>query len=479
MAQPNKFKILKKINYLFLGLFIVLFIALLLNSASHIRFKTQLNYNEGWNAYHAKQVLMGQNPYQDSWTPLNYPPLSFYLIASLSVFGDPIFVGRVVSLISLMGIIFLVGFIVKTLTDNFYAALFSSFFCLGLFQTSASYYIAMDDPQMLGHLLTISALVIYLLKPFSNYLLISVLCLLGVFTKHNLISLPAALVIDNYLKTHKIFNKLTVYLVSGAVIFFLLIQFLSEGKFASNLFVSRGYSDIWALEDKFINTILYYIFAPLLACLFWLLYNLKEVKVRVICLYFALSFIIGLIFYGGSGVNVNIFFDLLICISIILGIFLTQIEYNRAALLSLVLILTLIFGGISEIYLNNTYNINKREEDTLEDIDFLSKYQGPALCGLLSLCYFSNKPYVYDPFLVREMIVVGKIKEKEVLNLIETKYFDIIQLEFILSDKYFDNSPYVGLVNTGNYTENILKAIGNNYFLVRKSSNGGFYAPKL
>jgi hypothetical protein len=47
--------------------------------------KTQITYNEGWNAYNAMKVAEHQPLYPSAygWTSVNYPALSFHLIAAL------------------------------------------------------------------------------------------------------------------------------------------------------------------------------------------------------------------------------------------------------------------------------------------------------------------------------------------------------------------------------------------------------------
>ena len=63
--------------------------------------------NEGWNAYHADQAMRGTGLYPppDGLTANNYPPLSYYLIGWLGrAFGDPLYVGRALSLLATLGI---------------------------------------------------------------------------------------------------------------------------------------------------------------------------------------------------------------------------------------------------------------------------------------------------------------------------------------------------------------------------------------
>ncbi|HVY52538.1 MAG TPA: hypothetical protein VHA07_13380, partial [Devosia sp.] len=60
-----------------------------------------LNYNEGWNAIHTLRLRSGGPLYPavSEGTFINYPPLSFYVVAALHpLFGDDIFAGRAVAL---------------------------------------------------------------------------------------------------------------------------------------------------------------------------------------------------------------------------------------------------------------------------------------------------------------------------------------------------------------------------------------------
>ena len=50
-----------------------------------IGFNFAIDYNEGWNVYHsiraaAKEVLYDNKI--NEWTPINYPPLSFYVVGN-------------------------------------------------------------------------------------------------------------------------------------------------------------------------------------------------------------------------------------------------------------------------------------------------------------------------------------------------------------------------------------------------------------
>src|SRR3954468_12507546 len=75
--------------------------------------------NEGWNAYHTDQAMRGAAqlyPPPDGLVANNYPPLSYYLLGWLGLlFGDPLYVGRALSLIATLAI----GTVAGTLVGQF------------------------------------------------------------------------------------------------------------------------------------------------------------------------------------------------------------------------------------------------------------------------------------------------------------------------------------------------------------------------
>src|SRR5262249_20668140 len=81
-------------------------------------FPIEIAQNEGWNAYHA-DAAMGAAPLYpptDTLIVNNYPPLSFYAVGALGkVFGDALYVGRIMSLLAVVGLGALVGVMIVEL----------------------------------------------------------------------------------------------------------------------------------------------------------------------------------------------------------------------------------------------------------------------------------------------------------------------------------------------------------------------------
>jgi hypothetical protein len=54
----------------------------------------------------------------------------------------------------------------------------------------------------------------------------------------------------------------------------------------------------------------------------------------------------------------------------------------------------------------------------------------PALCEDFMLCYQAGKPLAYDPFAVDQLEKTGRLSEQSVLQLIDSRHFRIIELQF-------------------------------------------------
>ena len=112
-------------------------------------FRLQIGYNEGWNVYSTQRLVNHLQLYPEAygWQTVNYPMLSFALMAFLHRFThEYLFTARFVSLLSLLACCGLCGTVVRQLSGSKRATLISAFSCLGVFCTDAYLYVGMDDP---------------------------------------------------------------------------------------------------------------------------------------------------------------------------------------------------------------------------------------------------------------------------------------------------------------------------------------------
>src|SRR5512133_2367117 len=117
---------------------IVAVVLLYMYPVMRLGFIYQINYSEGWNAYHQREAIEGQPLYTeavtDPFTPVNSPPLSFYLIGLIgSILGSHLMAGRIISLLSLIGIAILIPLILHSRGVRWKAGIFAGLVCLAIF----------------------------------------------------------------------------------------------------------------------------------------------------------------------------------------------------------------------------------------------------------------------------------------------------------------------------------------------------------
>lgn len=160
----------------------------------------ELNYNDGWNAYQTARIMGGDRLYTGNvLTPVNYPFVSFYLVAALAPWlGGVVLAGRIVNLASLLIIAGAAGFVVQRLGGRRADSAITVMATLGFWAVQAPHWTGVDDPQALGQAFMMLALAGHVGGgPSLRRLLVTALLIgLGAFTKHNLIAIPVAITLD-------------------------------------------------------------------------------------------------------------------------------------------------------------------------------------------------------------------------------------------------------------------------------------------
>ena len=148
--------------------------------------RTELSYNEGWNVAGAMRLSVGAAgnaqlpvttgvspltggccqtelyPAAWGWTTVNYPVLSFALMAGLErMTGEWLVTGRVLSLLALVACAMLLAGVARALGATRVAAGMVGLLCVATFCVCAVDYVGVDDPQLLGDALFLLALWVY------------------------------------------------------------------------------------------------------------------------------------------------------------------------------------------------------------------------------------------------------------------------------------------------------------------------------
>ncbi len=447
----------------------------------------EVNYNEGWNVYLAITAShhLPLYPAKYSWKPVVYPALSFYVMAELSkVTKDYLYTGRVVSLLSLLICCILVGAITKRVTGATLPAFLSGCFCLALFCTAGTEYVGMNDPQMLAQVLFLAGFLLYASRKPDAVCLAGAtfLFVLGGAIKHSPIYFPLAVFLDLCLVSGRRALQFTIYgllFLSAAIVFnirvggpFFIANILSPRLYSFPIGVGRFLSLYSRLQ------------LPLLGAAIAGARFRGNAALRVISIWFVLSLIIGVVFAGGSGVNVNAFFGNFLSISVLVGALISfaWAESSGSAQrrswlevgLPVILFGALLFPFEASLGVRpdqRFHEIRMQEARFEKQVRILQDRPGPALCNSLLRCYLAGKPYTVNPFDSANLVLVGKLDGGEIVDKIQRGEYGAIQLDRPLG---FYPRPILLSERTPRV---VLDAIGKYYVPILEDPDSAIYVP--
>jgi len=443
------------VNILLVVLLAAIIAVLLVKPAIILPVEVPVNYNEGWNAFHADRAIRGAALYPEITAHItnNYPPLSFYITGSLgSLLGDNILAGRILNLISIFLIALNVGLITRRLGCHPVIATFSGLIFIAYLARFADEYVASNTPQLMAHALMTAGLVIFLYlygKRASFPALVPALMLLGGLTKHNLIPLPLSMTVWLFLNDCRSFKRwilISLVLLSG--LFISAYVFYGTDFFSALLNTPRRF-----VPYKLISMLRYWMLplTPLFgAALLLILLDRGNRHVQLVLLYILFSATWGVFTGLGEGVSVNSMFDLLIALAIAAGLAVKNLQERLPSealagglliaylMLPLIILLPQKLLGLEDFLAT----FDKKRETMASDIGFIAAQMGPAACRNYSLCYWAGKEFEMDFFNTREKITAGVIDEDTISQLLADRYYSVIQL--LPSDRRDSGEPDIG-----------------------------------
>jgi len=412
-------------------------VAGLVHTVSVIALHVPFDPNEGWNAYFAQRAMLTGSPYPPDGGLMinNYPPLSFFIVGSLAhTLGDAIIVGRIVSLLAL-------GFCALAIADaaremgcdrtqgTFAALLFVS--CVML----TSDYAGMNDPQLLGHAISLFGLVVALRQPRGPRAMVAsaLLCVLALFVKHNLIFLPLSLAFWLLLADRRC---ATMFIASG-VIFTLIGLGIFRTAFGTTLFHQIASPRLYALGNITVAVQNWLPWAVVPLCGAALLYAIgrRDQFVGFALIYVVVSVTGGFLLSGGAGVDANALFDADIALGLCAGLLLDRLENGwRGGWLALAYIISLawLLRGVDGDWTSRDYWYRPMYDDrknAAAEITLLRSEHNPVLCEMLSLCYWAGHQAEVDVFNVDQAIRAGARPDRQLIQQIDAKRFSMIELE--------------------------------------------------
>ena len=418
------------------------------------------DYNEGWNAYWADVAWHGGQLYPpiDSSVANNYPPVSFYVVGALGhLFGDSIFAGRMVAIVSLSVVAVNIGLWLRICRIERSIAVFAATLFVTAFVEYAPVYVALDDPQLLAHAMILTATTILWRFNFTQWALViaSVLMVLGGMTKHLLIPLPIAVTvwIAIYRKERLgawLLTSLTTLTVAAA-----LVWLLFGSPFIHDLRSARVYSKLSARKHsiEYLGAMSLVLIAAAPAVLA-LTSRFSSQGLRqnalLIMIYAVIGTLIGVLAAGGAGVDRNAFFDLLIPACLAIGVTLEYLR-SRPAILFVrgsgvrgsgnPVLMAIVAISLTAQYATQAADrwpenwrlvkqVDLREAQALDDIRAIRAVgHDAAACEMVALCYWAGSAFTVDLFNYGQKLRTGAVQVASCPNVFLRGPVHLLQLD--------------------------------------------------
>jgi hypothetical protein len=444
------------------------------------------NVNEGWNAYWAAAAWSGA----DLYPPLsglkldNYMPLWFYLTGALgAVAGDNVRAGRAIAAAALLLDGAVISLIARQIIGAHKGWWLAGVAFLALFGIFHQDYAAADDPQILASLLMLVALWCVVRAadaalPTTGWAGVVLLMLVAGLIKHNVVAAPVSialfLLLSGRVRALAWFIGLSV--VAVAVACAGLYAAYGKGMFAL-LLLARPYNAgvAWSQSMDQLGQ-----YGLLLAVVPFLAFC-ANTKSRLVLIYAVVALALGVAMSGVDGVDVTVFFDLLFCIAIGLGVMGARVaQYARkgeapggwrwaAAIgwLAVALVSPLMAIGSARESIGAAFAA-VGDDVYAADLQYIrSVPAGPVVCRDPTLCYFAGAPFNLDLNNIRSMAFAVPGLEDAVVAQIERCEFPLIEL----------NDDWNDPVN-GPLTDRVRTAITLHYGQVRETKYGLYWRPR-
>jgi hypothetical protein len=389
-----------------------------------VGFPIEIAQNEGWNAYHA-DAAMGAAPLYpptDTLIVNNYAPLSFYVVGSLArVFGDALYVGRVLSLIAVVGLGGLIAALIRQLGAGGAGAAVGGLWFVAVMARSFTRFVGMEDPQLVGHALMMGALVWFMAREARGTSVVPpILAMVAAgFYKHNIVAVPLTALIWLAIKDWRR-AVVPIVLGAGAAALGLMICVAIYGDvFLANLFTARAYRVMRAINGL---GRLQWILPALALWGIWAAAEHKSRAAHFTALFVAVAFVAYVIQWSGEAILDNAQFDLVIATAVGLGLAFDRVgktafgqrhgETAARAVVVLVVAVRLLATLRIEpalVLFDPDYRAQyfANAQVVREEAARIAKIAGPVACDFKVVCRLAGKPFSYDDFRAEMLVATG------------------------------------------------------------------------
>ena len=485
--------------------------------------RTELSYNEGWNVAGAMRlsagaaanaqlpVTTGAGPLDGGccqtalypaawgWTTVNYPVLSFAMLAELHrVTGEYLVTARCVSLLSLVLCAVLLAAIARALGATRRATVLTGLLCFATFAVCAVDSVGVDDPQLLGDALFLVALWVYLrgrregdpVPGVGTTAVVAALFVLAGCVKQSPVDFPLAVLLDLSLLSRRRAAWFAACGIGFGVLAGMLNQRVGGPWFVQELLLGRLYAvaKAWEVGVAVLGPML----VPVLLAAAMALHVRRDAKRRIVALLLVTSIAVGGYFGGGSGVAGNALFTALFATVLLVGLLFSAAEqrlggeravpwpkrwWSAEILLPIIAFAWLLVPALVQGVANPWASLQATaaaEQRFLRAEALLRQHPGPALCESMLLCLEVGKPYLFDPFNATRLMLQGRLSEAALIAEIEGHRYGAIQL----------HAPVPGGAEPDDlmrerFSEPVLRAIDRSYALQVQTADGAIYLPRM
>src|ERR1044072_1094635 len=279
--------------------------------------------NEGWNAYHADAAMRSAAqlyPPTDGLIANNYPPLSYYVIGWLGgLFGDPLYVGRAVSILSTLCIGAAAASVVRQFGGSRISALLAGFWFVATLARFFEFYVGMNEPQLFG-LAVMSTGFAWFWKRHADGRAVEpavLVMVLAGFIKHNFITLPLVALLWLWLDSWRLGLRATIVGAAasalGLAICALMFApyFIPDMLFPRTYHLARAFSTIGRLQ---------FILPAMVLWAIWAWHERGSHPARFSALLIGIALPLCLLQKSGAGVDENAQFELIFATAVGVGL---------------------------------------------------------------------------------------------------------------------------------------------------------------
>jgi hypothetical protein len=392
----------------------------------------QIVESDAWNTFQADQISLGHPLYPEPGGLLNnnYPPLSFYLVSTLSsVTGmDGLLVGRLLSLLGLLATALAIFVVIRQVGTSLVGGLVGAISFVAIAARFYAFFVGINDPHLVALAIMMWALVWFFQRLQRGRAVEPAIVLMAVagFYKHTLLAVPVASLGYLAFRDPKLALRAGLAGLGTAALGLALCWLVWGYAFLQNLLMPRQYFLMRSLSHL---GGLQWIAPSLVMFGVWAWYRRQERAVHFTALFVFVAFINQLIQTTGSGVEANAHFELAAAAAIGVGLAFADIaaipfvkrwgvERGRSTII-VILVARLVLSSRMAPYLLLTspdfHNaLQQRVVIAKDEIARISAIPGPVVCSVMTVCRLAGKSFLYDRFFVEQRLATGHISQSAI-----------------------------------------------------------------